>query len=208
MAQITLSYFDMAASRGEECRLALTLAGVDFVDDRIRHQDWSTRKASTPFGAVPVLQVEGKGVLAHSNAILTYIGTQYGLRPSDPFEAALHDGVMEAVEELRTKMWALLREGTTAEEKAVIRSAFAQGPLLTWAAHMQAQVRGPFVCGDKIQVADLKVWAICQWLFSGVIDHISTDALAPFEKLVAVHRNVAQNPQVAAFRARHAKTVS
>ena len=32
-----LTYFDVSASRGEECRMALYVAGVDFEDHRITH---------------------------------------------------------------------------------------------------------------------------------------------------------------------------
>ena len=35
MTKPRLTYFDQAASRGEECRLALFIAGVDFEDNRI-----------------------------------------------------------------------------------------------------------------------------------------------------------------------------
>lgn len=205
MSKITLSYFDLAASRGEECRLALILAGVDFVDDRISHKDWAARKEQMPFGAVPVLTVEGEGVLAQSNAILTYIGSKYGLRPTELFQAAHHDSVMEAVEEMRFKLWSTLRQGNTDEEKKAVRLELVAGPLTTWAAQIEAQIRGPFVCGEQIQVADLKLWSICQWLVSGVIDFVPTNVLAPYNKLMSIHFKVAAEPKIAAFRTLHTK---
>jgi len=39
MTKPKLTYFDAPVSRGEECRLALHLAGVDFEDIRIRSAD-------------------------------------------------------------------------------------------------------------------------------------------------------------------------
>ena len=36
MTKPKLTYFDAPVSRGEECRLALHLAGVDFEDDRLK----------------------------------------------------------------------------------------------------------------------------------------------------------------------------
>ena len=68
MALYKLTYFDTATSRGEECRLALHVAGLPFEDDRLNRDQWTARKASTPFGALPVLAVEGRQ-LAQSNAI-------------------------------------------------------------------------------------------------------------------------------------------
>lgn len=205
MTQVTLSYFDLAASRGEECRLALILAGVDFVDDRISQKDWPARKERTPFGAVPVLTVEGQGELAQSNAILNYIGSKYDLRPSDPFQAAWHDSVMESVEEARIKIWTALRQGSTEEEKKLVRKELVEGPITTWAGQVERQIRGPFLCGEKIQVADVKLWSLVQWLTSGVIDFVPVDVLAPYKKLLGVHENVAAVPKVVAFRALHKK---
>ena len=69
---VTLTYFDMDASRGDECRLALHIAGVPFVDDRISRDTWMALKPTTPWLNVPVLTVDGR-TLAQSNAILTWI---------------------------------------------------------------------------------------------------------------------------------------
>ena len=45
MTKPKLTYFDSAASRGEECRLAFSIAGVDFEDERIKRGDWAALKA-------------------------------------------------------------------------------------------------------------------------------------------------------------------
>ena len=44
-----LTYFDAPVSRGEECRLALHLAGVEFDDHRIKAADWPALKPTTPY---------------------------------------------------------------------------------------------------------------------------------------------------------------
>src|SRR2546425_10714852 len=80
MPQYKLTYFDAATSRGEECRLALHVAGLPFEDERLTRDQWAARKASTPFGALPVLAIDGRQ-LAQSNAILRFIGSQHGLHP-------------------------------------------------------------------------------------------------------------------------------
>ena len=69
MTKAKLIYFDAPVSRGEECRLALHVVGLPFEDERVNRDQWAARKASTPFGALPVLTVEGRQ-LAQSNAIL------------------------------------------------------------------------------------------------------------------------------------------
>ena len=81
MTKPKLTYFDAPVSRGEECRLALHLAGVDFVDNR------PTVKPTTPYGSIPVLELPGAPPLAHSNAILALIGRRHGMHPTDDVES-------------------------------------------------------------------------------------------------------------------------
>src|SRR5260370_31184885 len=83
MALYKLTYFDAAASRGDECRLALHVAGLSFEDERLNRDQWTLRKASTPFGALPVLTAHGRP-LPQSNAILRFIGSPPGLHPCEP----------------------------------------------------------------------------------------------------------------------------
>src|SRR3954463_4414596 len=101
MNKTKLTYFDAPVSRGEECRLALHLAGIDFEDVRVKGADWPAVKAGTPYGSVPILEMPGRPPLAHSNAILVMIGRLHGLHPADHFEAARHEGMMQHVKDLR-----------------------------------------------------------------------------------------------------------
>jgi glutathione S-transferase len=144
-------------------------------------------------------------MLSQSNAILNYIGAVHGLRPNDPWEAAQHDLVMEAVEEIRGKIWVELRSGSNDEEKKAARHKMADTLIANWAREVEHFIAGPFVRGDRVQVADLKVWSLCQWLTGGVIDHLPQDVLTPFKKLSGVHQAVAADERVAAFRKKHAK---
>ena len=104
MPKLKLTYFDFHGGRGEPARLALSIGGIPFEDDRVAPSDWPARKADTPFGALPVLEVDGQA-LAQSNAINRYVGTLTDFYPSDAWQAAaLCDEVMEAVEDINTKL--------------------------------------------------------------------------------------------------------
>ena len=46
MSKPKLYYFDAPVSRGEECRLALHLAGIDFEDARIKFADWPAHEGT------------------------------------------------------------------------------------------------------------------------------------------------------------------
>jgi glutathione S-transferase len=191
-----LTYFDFAGSRGEECRMALRLAGIDFDDVRIQGSDWPAMKAGMPFGALPVLEIAGKPPLAHSNAILVFIGRQHGLHPADAFEAARHESLMCAVEELRHTITPTLRISDP-EQKRQAREALAANELKLWGSQVERQLGdGPFAGGEKLQVADLKLYMIVRWLTSGTLDHVPTSLLDHCPKLLRLFGAVAEHAGV------------
>lgn len=202
MASYKLTYFDMPTSRGEECRLALHLAGVPFEDDRLARGAWPELKGTTPFGAVPVLEVEGKGTLGQSNAILRYVGSAHGLHPSDPWQAARHEAVMSAVEELRARIDPSMRTDD-ADAKKRMREELAAGYLQQWGASIERQIEdGSFLGGAQVNVADLKLFVVVTWLRKGVLDHMPTDVLAGYPKLNRLVDAVGGHPGVVGWYAK------
>jgi len=195
---VSLTYFDFDGSRGLECRLALTLAGIVFDDVRLGRAEWAALKPNTPFGSLPVLTVDG-AELAQCCAILTYIGRGHGLHPTDPWAAAQHEAVMQSVEDLRAKMPG--SPGMSDDAKKAAREAFAAGHLAQWAATMERTIVGPFLAGDTIHVADLKLFVILSAYLSGAYDHIPATVFAPWPKLLALHGAVAAHPVVAGYLA-------
>src|SRR4051812_33275763 len=132
MSKITLTYFNIAASRGEECRLALHLAGVPFTDERLDRAGFDARRAASPFGALPVLTVEGHPPLGQSNTILRLVGREHGLHPTDAWQAAREEAIMDSVEDMRHHMRPLARIKDP-EEKKRAREEAARGYLQDWA---------------------------------------------------------------------------
>jgi glutathione S-transferase len=95
MSKPKLVYFDIDGARGEATRLAMVIGGVPFEDDRVKFTDWESRKPATPFGALPVLDLDGQTV-AQSNGINRYVGKL----------AALSERCLAA---RSTKQWTRLR---------------------------------------------------------------------------------------------------
>ena len=202
MSRPRLIYFDFAGSRGEECRIALHLAGIDFEDVRVKSSDWPAMKADMPFGAMPVLEVPGKLPLAHSNAILVFIGRQHGLHPADAFEAARHEALMCAVEELRYTITPTLRI-TEPEQKRQAREALADNELRTWGGYIERQLGdGPFIAGAVLQVADIKLYMAVRWLITGTVDHVPTTVFDEYPKLLRLYHAVSEHPGVKAWLAK------
>lgn len=204
MPRPKLTYFDAPVSRGEECRLALHVAGVDFEDNRLKRDAWLALKPSTPFGSVPLLEMPGHPTLADSTAILVLIGRQHGLHPKDDFEAARHESIMSYVEIMRHNVSPTLRMEDAAQKKAA-REALATGYLPTWGANIEKQIGdGPFFGGAAIQVVDLKLHMAVRWFRGGALDHIPATVLAAFPKLNRVCDAVAEHPRVKEWNAKHA----
>jgi glutathione S-transferase len=84
--------------RAEVARLLFTLAGAEFVDKRITFDEWrgadgAALKEKTPFGQLPVLQLDDGSYQAQSAAIDRYVAATTGQLPSDPLAAARADEI-------------------------------------------------------------------------------------------------------------------
>lgn len=204
MAKLKLTYFDFHGGGGEPARLALSIGGIAFEDDRVPLADWERLKADTPFGALPVLEVDGQ-IVAQSNAINRYVGKLADLYPSDPWEAALCDEAMEAVEDVISKLVPTFN--LPEEQKKTQRQALAEGPFTFYLTRLQQRLEehgGRYFAADRLSVADLKVFALIRQFRSGVLDHVPTDLpdrVAP--KLMDHYERVKNDPRVQAYYAKH-----
>ena len=202
MTKPKLTYFDAPVSRGEECRLALHVAGVEFEDNRIKREAWPTVKPTTPFGSMPVYEIAGRPRLAHSNAILVYVGRQHDLHPKDDFEAARHEAMMSHVEDLRANVVPTLRM-TDAEEKKKAREALTASYLPVWGANAEKHIGdGPFFGGAKLNVVDFKLHMAVRWFNGGGVDHVPATIFAAFPKLNRLHDAVRDDARVKAWYAK------
>lgn len=196
MTRITVRYFDFAGSRGEEIRLALTLAGVPFEDDRIARADFMAMKPDLPFGSLPTMEIEGRGTYSQTNAILRLIGRLNDLYPSDPYEAARHDMLMDAAEDLRHRIGPTMRMQDPAEKKAA-RVALCAGFIPHWGRGVEALIgNGTFVGGDRPGVADIKLYIADHWIASGILDDIPSDIFDGCTALKRVALAVSRLPAI------------
>jgi glutathione S-transferase len=202
MPKPKLFYFDAPVSRGEECRLALHLAGVDFEDVRLNREQWLAMKPTTPFGAVPVFEVPGRPAIAQSNTILVLIGREHGLHPQDAFEAARHEAMLGHVEDLRTTVGPTLRI-TDPAEKQKAREELVATFLPTWGADTEKQLGdGPFFAGAKLHVVDLKLHMGVRWFAGGKVDHIPATVFSAFPKLTRLFEAVRDDARVKGWYAK------
>jgi glutathione S-transferase len=200
MATLKLTYFDFDGGRGEPARLALHVGGIAFEDHRIAGKDWPALRDKTPFLAMPTLEVDGL-VVSQSNSINRYVGKLSGLYPKDDLQAFLCDEVMEAVEDISTRIAQTIGLPEDAKKKA--REELAAGHLTRYLEQFQARLKaagGEYFADRRLTVADLKVAMLIRWLRSGVLDHIPkdlVDTVAP--QLVKHFERVINHPKVAEY---------
>jgi len=204
MSKLKLSYFDFNGGRGESARLALSMGNIEFEDQRVVFKDWPTLKASMPFGAMPVLEVDGIQ-LAQSNSINRYVGKLSNLYPSDPYQALLCDETMDAVEEIVAKI-----SGTMfldEDAKKAKREAVAAGPMTLYLTHLQANLKargGEFFADNRLTMADLVVFLWVRGLRSGHLDYIPATLVEKVAPLLVQHQDrIAQTPGVLAYYQNH-----
>ena len=201
MTKPKLTYFDAPVSRGEECRLGLHLAGIDFEDVRIKGADWPGMKAQVPYGALPVLELPGRPPLAQSNAILVMIGRGHALHPDDDFEAARHEAMMQHVEDLRAAVGPTIRMSDA--EKKTAREGLVAGFLPAWAEAAEKNIPGePFFGGAKLNVVDLKLHMAVRGFIGGKVDHIPATIFAGYPKLMRLHDAVRDHAGVQSWYAK------
>ncbi|XP_059167449.1 glutathione S-transferase 1-like [Physella acuta] len=93
LESIKLIYFD-GRGRAEVTRLMLAAADVKNEDIRYIFQRWPAEKSKTPFGQLPVLNIDGK-MFRQSLAIAAYIAKEAGFYPKSYLDGLKVDQVIQ-----------------------------------------------------------------------------------------------------------------
>ena len=200
MTKLKLTYFDFDGGRGEPARLALHIGNVPFEDERISPKDWPQFRDQTPFQALPTLEVDGK-IVTQSNSINRYVGKLAGLYPKDDFQALLCDEVMDAAEDIGTRIAGTMDLPADAKKKA--REELCAGRITRYLEQLQARLKkagGEYFADQRLTVADLKIFMLVRWLRSGALDHVPKDLVDRLAPLIVKHfERVAGHPAIVAY---------
>jgi len=201
MSKLKLEYFDINGGRGEPARLALHIGKIPFEDVRISPSDWKTRKANMPFKTLPVLTV-GDTVITQSNTINRYVGKLSGLYPSEDLDAAKCDEILDVVEDISQRFISTLSltAKATAEEAM---QAFLAGDLLRCLKTLERYLQtnsGNYFVGEKLSMADLRVFVWISKLRTGDLPHVSSDFVDEHAPALVKHqKNIANHPAIVAY---------
>jgi len=198
MPSLAIQYFDIPGGRGEPSRLALHIAGVPFEDKRISFPQWPATSKTLPLKQCPVLEVDGVAI-TQSNAINRYVGKLTGLYPEDPYQALLCDEIMDAMEDLTTKVVATFSIKETEELRAA-REALIAGPIKKYLTFLEQRLEsagGEYFADKRLTMADLKVMMSVRQLVSGVLDHIPKDTVSYIAPTIMAHfQRIMDQPKI------------
>ncbi|KPD14205.1 glutathione S-transferase family protein [Phaeobacter sp. 11ANDIMAR09] len=186
--------------------IALEEAGLDYEAIKISFADKEHLSPAyaqiNPKSRVPALAVEG-GILTETGALLDYIADiapEAGLRPSDPVLLARMREVMyylastmhvNHAHKLRGSRWAS-KTSSYKDMQAKVPQTMADS-----CAHLsQYGLRGPFVLGDEVSLADCYLYVVCTWLEGDGV------TLADFPKIQSFMTAMEQRDSVRAVYAK------
>ncbi|CAO4374326.1 unnamed protein product [Caenorhabditis nigoni] len=93
MPTYKLSYFDVRAL-AEPARLIFALFDVPFEDHRVSVEEWNELKKKTPYGQLPVLEVDGVEI-GQSMSITRFLARKFGIAGKSPEEEAIADSIVD-----------------------------------------------------------------------------------------------------------------
>nr|QLI62212.1 glutathione S-transferase 16 [Streltzoviella insularis] len=163
MPKVVFYYFPVKAL-GESARLLLAYGGEEFEDKRLSPEEWKEFKPKTPFGQMPVLEIDGKQY-AQSVPIARYLGRKYGLAGDDIEQDFEIDQNVEFLMDIRSKA-ALVHYDPDNEAKAKRHEEFCK----TLYPSMLDQLNKLIIKNNGHIAAGKLTWG--DFVFAGVYDYL------------------------------------
>jgi glutathione S-transferase len=215
MTKIKLTYFDIEGA-AEPTRLALALAGQEFEDVRVSFADWKDLKPKTPYGQLPLMNIDDGPVQTQSGAMLRWVGTACSetLYPRDKVYAI--EEAMGVVGDLISAFQPCLYmamspqkygrpEGfqTTEEGKELIktmRENFVKNDLPNFLGRIEGLLEKggtQWIAGtDEPTIADCFAIPQLRNLTRGYLDHIDPKSLETHPKVMEYVKRFCDLPQI------------
>ncbi|EGT52653.1 CBN-GST-8 protein [Caenorhabditis brenneri] len=158
MVHYKLSYFPIRGA-GEIARQIFAYAGQEFEDNRIPKEEWPAIKPSTPFGQLPLLEVDGK-VLAQSHAISRYLARQFGINGKSAWEEAQVNAVADQYKDYLNEVrpYFMVKMGfAEGDAEALAKDVFLPGFKKNYAffANFLKSSGSGYLVGDSLTWVDL-----------------------------------------------------
>jgi glutathione S-transferase len=195
MPSYKLTYFNLRG-KGEICRLIFAAAGVPYEDVRVDRPQWLELKPTTPFGQIPVLEVEGVK-LCQSKAIARYLAGEFGFAGETALDRARVDMIVDCVEDVMKPALTFFFEQDEIK-KVELKDKFVKETLPTNLQSFEKLLKenkggDSYFVGDKMTWADISFIDLCARMGSFQVEMPFGD----FPKLKALRERVESTPKIA-----------
>ena len=156
-----LYYFDLYGI-GEPIRMLLTYCKVQFEDIRLDGDKMVKLKSEGlfEFGQTPMLELDDGTRLVQTSAILSYLGSQYGMVPDDAMMRYWGECTVQHKLDMIRPLFACISEADEHLQKKKTED-FATGGLVMYLAQLDKRlVKGKFICGDKLTWYDFMIFPL------------------------------------------------
>lgn len=200
-AKPVIKYFPIRG-RAETIRLALRVAGVEYVDEDIPdHNLMKTDLAAFPFGQCPRYTDEDVDIV-QSNAILRHLGRKHNLYGSSVKEAADIDVIVDGVEDFRkryidliyfkhlsddakTEYWREYIDPSTSKDQR-------GGTHMLYFSHFLKRYPNKYIVGERLSIADIQLFDFLELHIRIYKKHLK----AMYPDLVAYFDTIAAEPGI------------
>nr|QED40976.1 glutathione S-transferase [Matsumurasca onukii] len=202
-AKYKVTYFPIMGL-GEPIRFLLAYMGEDFEDCRVKWGEWPDIKPNTPWGKMPILEIEGKAGVTQSQAVTRFLARQAGLCGDGAWEDLKIDEIVSVVDELRGELAKYYYERDE-ERKASLKE-----PVLTQTVPFYMKKINTLIQENKGYLANGKFsWA--DVFFAAISDHMSnmngSDITADYPQAKALRERVYAIPKIKAWVDKRPKDV-
>lgn len=198
-----LTYFN-GRGLAEPLRWLLAYSGEEFEDNRFEKNEWPSIKPTTPFGKVPVLEVDGKGA-AQSVALARYLGKEAGLGGQDTWEDLQIDMIVDYIGDFRHEL-SLLNIMNEKDDKVKTekKEKFTKEIIPYYMSKLDniVEENNGYVANGKLSWGDIYFICIAD-VFS---QYIGFDLLTPYPNLVELQERITSVPEIKAWIDRRPET--
>lgn len=195
-------YYFSATGRGNQIRLALAAAGIEFQDVTAdwppsdeQRKEWAKIGGNTTTN-VPMLAFDDGRVYTQSSAIVRAVARMGGLMPSSEAELYVVDKILADCEDIRSLAYSSYSAFGASQEKA---DAYIDGEFAKHAENLERQLgENYYFVGKKLSIADIAAYDA---LVNYGTSTIPGDALKDQPKLKALIKKVEANPGIAKYLA-------
>jgi len=165
---LKMTYFD-GRGRGEILRLIMAKGGVKHDDVRLTFEQWPEFKGKTPFGGMPVLEINGK-MYGQGLALAIFLARENKLYGSNNLENLMIDQILMCREDVLVPE-AKIKFEKDADKQAELIKEMVANTYPKFFGFFDTVIKdntskSGWTVGKKISMADLVIYDVTEWIFA------------------------------------------